>query len=206
MRLRAGLIALMLAPAAVGAEDPAVTACLSCHLTEDGALDIIGVQALTALPPEWPFLFEDEFDLDGDGIAGRLRFVSGDTYPRVAKYGASLAAARFEDFAKIAAAAHDIDISGEGTLARIEEAFEALSPAPTLPFASPAQQSRFEARGCAGCHVTETYEFDGVTFMPLSDFLLHDLGDGPKRTAPLWGCPACLEAPPHNDAPQPLVP
>jgi hypothetical protein len=37
--------------------------------------------------------------------------------------------------------------------------------------------------------------------MPLSDFLLHDLGDGPKRTAPLWGCPECLDAAGHPQPP-----
>jgi len=24
------------------------------------------------------------------------------------------------------------------------------------------------------------------------------LGEGPRRTAPLWGCPECLEAPGHG--------
>ena len=178
------------------APDP-VEQCLACHIDEDGRFDIIGVRALSALPPEWPFLYEDEFDLDGDGIAGRMRYVSADPVPMVAKFGESLAAARFEDFAKIAGAAHDIDLTGPGTMARLKSAFEALSPDPGLPFADAAGQARFEARGCAGCHVTASFQFEGRRYMPLSDFLLHDLGDGPKRTAPLWGCPECLLAAPH---------
>lgn len=46
--------------------------------------------------------------------------------------------------------------------------------------------------------MTDTYEHSGRTYAPLSDFLLHDLGEGPVRTAPLWGCATCLEAPGHR--------
>lgn len=177
---------------------PAVEQCLSCHVDADGALDIVGVEALLALPQEWQFVFEDEFDLDGDGIAGRMRFVSGKRGPMSAKYGKSLAAARFEDFALIAAAAHAIDLSGDGVMAALEAAFAARSPDPTIPFEDDAARRRFEARGCASCHVTETFEHEGVTYMPLSDFLLHDMAGGPRRTAPLWGCPQCIDAPAHQ--------
>ncbi|MEL6920848.1 MAG: hypothetical protein AAFO77_07450 [Pseudomonadota bacterium] len=172
----------------------AVEQCLSCHLDDQGALDIVGVRALSRLPDEWQFLFEDEFDLDGDGVAGRIQFVSGGKWPLAAKFGQSLAAARFEDFALIAAAAHGVNLSAPNIIDEIEAAFEARSPAPTVPFVDDEAMRRFEVRGCAACHVTRTFEFDGETYMPLSDFLLHDLGDGEglKRTAPLWGCPACV--------------
>ncbi|MEL6587686.1 MAG: hypothetical protein AAFY65_06570 [Pseudomonadota bacterium] len=195
-------LALWGASAPLGAGDAtsaAVEQCLSCHLQDDGQIDIVGIQALTALPSEWQFLFEDEFDLDGDGIAGRIRFVSGDEGPMIAKFGKSLAAARFADFALIAGAAHDIDLSEPMTLATLEAAFEARSPKPQWPFSDATAQARFEARGCAGCHVTQTFQMEGQTYMPLSDFLLHDLGDGLRRTAPLWGCPSCVtDAAPHS--------
>jgi len=177
----------------LGAEN--VAQCLSCHLTASGEIDIVGLSALEGLPEEWPFLFEDAFDLDGDGIAGAMRFVSGAEGPRAGLFGAALAAGRFEDFAKIAAGAHGIPIRDAAGMARIRAAFEALSPDPGPP--DPAALARFEARGCAACHVTRRFEHAGRSYMPLSDFLLHDLGDGPRRTAPLWGCPDCLAAPDH---------
>lgn len=199
MRGRAAALCLALIAGLLHAE-PApsvVDQCLACHLSSDGQIDIVGIRALSALPDEWPFLFEDSYDLDGDGIAGRLRYVSGDPVPMVAKFGKSLAAARFEDFALIAGAAHDIDLSEPGILSKLKAEFEARSPAPAKPFPDLAAQARFEARGCARCHVTETFEFEGQTYMPLSDFLLHDLGDGLRRTAPLWGCADCVEVAPH---------
>ena len=171
-----------------------VTRCLSCHLTE-GRIDIVGLRALNGLPEEWPFLYEDAFDLDGDGIAGTLRFVSGADGPLPGVYGEALAAGRFEDFAEIAADVHGIPIAGAAEMARLRDTFEFLSPDPDLPDAT--DLGAFEARGCAACHVTRVFEHEGKTYRPLSDFLLHDLGDGPRRTAPLWGCPECLTAPAH---------
>ncbi|MEM7694167.1 MAG: hypothetical protein AAF318_06935 [Pseudomonadota bacterium] len=179
------------------AEPAAVRQCLSCHVDGAGTLDIVGVSALSALPEEWQFLFEDAFDLDGDGVAGRMRFVSGKGRPLAAKYGKSLAAARFEDFALIAAAVHDIDLSAPGVMDALSAAFEARSPAPTDPLADAAVRAQFEARGCARCHVTRTFTHAGVTYRPLSDFLLHEMAGGPRRTAPLWGCPSCVTAPAH---------
>lgn len=177
-----------------------VDQCLACHIAPSGALDIVGLEALESLPAEWSLIYEDAFDLDGDGIAGAVRFVSGPDRPLAAKYGRALAAARFEDFAMIAGAAHGVAVSEPDVMAAIKAAFEARSPKPDLPFANAAAQQRFEARGCAACHVTRRFEHDGRAYMPLSDFLLHDLGDGPRRTAPLWGCPDCLDAPPHPGA------
>ncbi|MEL7215176.1 MAG: hypothetical protein AAGJ96_04470 [Pseudomonadota bacterium] len=191
----------------VGAEaaaEPApgdiVSQCLSCHMVGPDQIDIIGLSALEALPEEWPFLFEDAFDLDGDGIAGRMRFVSGSERPLVGLFGSALSAGRFEDFAAIAAGAHGLVINGPGEMAQIRAAFEALSPDPGLPFCSAAAQAAFEARGCADCHVTRSFEHNGRHYMPLSDFLLHDLGDGPRRTTPLWGCPDCVTAAGHDVA------
>lgn len=160
----------------------------------------MGLSALRGLPEEWPFLFEDAFDLDEDGIAGQMRFVSGSDGPMIAIFGQSLAAGRFEDFASIAAGAHGLTIDGPDEMASIRKAFEAYSPDPGLPFGSAEDQARFEARGCASCHVTRRYEYNGREYMPLSDFLMHDLGEGPRRTAPLWGCADCLSAPGHDDA------
>lgn len=204
-RCKTWLAVALVALTAAGAEaEPAqstVQRCLSCHLTPDGSIDIIGLSALDALPPEWPFLYEDAFDLDADGVAGRMRMVSGAGRPLVGKYGSQLAAGRFRDFAMIAGAAHDIALSDPETLAAIEAAFLARSPAPVSPFASDGEMQRFEARGCASCHVTRSFRFDGQEVMPLSDFLLHDVGNGLKRTAPLWGCEACVASglDPHTD-------
>ncbi|MEL6598607.1 MAG: hypothetical protein AAGK98_05155 [Pseudomonadota bacterium] len=172
------------------ADESAVAQCLSCHM-EDGRLDVVGVRELQDLPENWPLLFEDAFDRDGDGIAGRVGFVSGGGMPLIGKWGRLLAAARFEDFAQIAGAAHDIAVDED--MEAIRAAFEALSPAPVSPFQSEEDLARFEARGCAACHVTETYRIGERELMPLSDFLLHDLGEGEVRTTPLWGCDSsCL--------------
>jgi hypothetical protein len=195
------VLAVLCATGSVVAAEPVpetpdtVAKCLSCHLTAPDRIDIVGLKALQDLPEEWPFLFEDAFDMDGDGIAGAMRFVSGSDRPLAGVFGQSLAAGRFEDFALIAAGAHGIAIEGPDEMARVRAAFEALSPDPDLPDSDALQ--RFEARGCAGCHVTRTFEHDGRTYMPLSDFLLHDLGQGPRRTAPLWGCLTCLDDPGH---------
>ncbi|MEM7522047.1 MAG: hypothetical protein AAF307_13575 [Pseudomonadota bacterium] len=176
----------------------AVDQCLSCHKQADAAqIDIIGLRALSALPSEWQYLFEDEFDLDDNGVAGRLRFVSGPHVPLPGKFGQRLAAGRFEDFARIAGAAHGVDLSDRATLHAVQTTFEALSPDPDLPFESTAEQNAFEMRGCADCHVTRTFEHEGKTYMPLSDFLLHETDAGPRRTAPLWGCASCLDAATH---------
>ena len=190
---------MALAACSAMAEPAQTTAqrCLSCHLTPDGSIDIVGLSALDALPPEWPFLFEDAFDLDGDGIAGQMRMVSGGGRPLVAKYGSQLAAGRFRDFALIAGAAHGILLDDPETLDVIENAFRARSPAPQSPFANEDELRAFEDRGCAACHVTRTFSFDGEDVMPLSDFLLHDVGNGPRRTTPLWACKACV-APDYN--------
>lgn len=194
----ASVLALAAAFAApVAAEPDAVARCLSCHLTAEGTIDIVGMAAMPSLPAEWPLFFEDAYDIDGDGAAGRVQHVSGADGPLIARYGRNLAAARFEDFAKIAGAAHGIDLSDPATIPRVEAAFAARSPDPVPP--PPDVIARFEARGCAACHVTDTYQAGGRDYMPLSDFLLHDLGDGPVRTAPLWGCIGCMDGPGHTE-------
>ena len=177
-----------------------VAACLSCHIQPDGQIDIVGIRALAALPAEWQLLYEDVYDLDGDGIAGQVQYVSGGGQPLIAKWGRKLAAARFRDFALIAGAAHDVPVDNAAALAAAQAAFEKRSPDPGLPFSTQEAQADFEARGCAGCHVTRSFSFEGRRYMPLSDFLLHDLGEGPVRTAPLWGCESCLEGDPHAQA------
>ena len=182
--------ALLCGTGAVAQHEAAVVQCLSCHI-EDGALDIVGVADLQHLPESWPLLFEDAYDRDGDGVAGRVGFVSGGGEPLIGKWGRRLAAARFEDFAKIAGAAHQIPVDGAADA--ILAAFAAFSPPPVSPFATPADLAAFEEKGCAACHVTRTYRIGARAVMPLSDFLLHDLGEGEVRTAPLWGCDAaCL--------------
>ncbi|MEL6573046.1 MAG: hypothetical protein AAFQ64_15380 [Pseudomonadota bacterium] len=189
MIARSALILICVSAPAL-AEADAVAQCLSCHIVGD-QLDIVGITALKQLPEAWPMLFEDAFDRDNDGIAGRVQFVSGADGPLIGKWGRSLAAARLEDFASIAGAAHDIPIDDQ--LDEILKTFERLSPAPPNPFASQSDLRLFEGNGCADCHVTQTYEVDGMPVMPLSDFLLHDLGDGDVRTTPLWVCDAaCL--------------
>lgn len=189
--MRAALLALAFAASGALAETDTVARCLSCHVV-DGRLDIVGVAEMQHLPESWPLLFEDASDRDGDGIAGRVSFVSGGGVPLVGVWGKSLAAARFEDFAKIAGAAHNIPVAED--LDEILAAFEALSPAPTSPFQTPDDRRAFEEAGCSQCHVTQTYAVAGRDVMPLSDFLLHDLGKGETRTTPLWGCSsACLD-------------
>lgn len=160
-------------------------------MADDGQLDIIGVRELGAIPPDWPMLFEDPLDRDGDGIAGRVGLVSGGGRPLLGKWGSRLAAASFSDFARIAGAAHDIAIDDPGLLGEIEAAFVALSPAPVSPFSNEAERRAFEARDCSACHVTDSYSVDGRLVTPLSDFLLHDMGEGPRRTTPLWTCAGC---------------
>ena len=194
----AAALAAALSVAAPAHADPqeAVRRCLACHLVPGGATDVVGLGAMASLPPEWPFLHEDAFDLDGDGVAGRVQHVSGGGEALVGLYGRRLAAARLEDFAAIAAVAHGIDLSAPGALDAVLDAFLARSPDPVPP--PPEALARFEERGCAGCHVTDAFDHEGREYRPLSDFLMHDLGDGPVRTAPLWGCPACLEADGHG--------
>lgn len=179
-------------------EPPQVAQCLACHLLADGsgAIDIVGLGALGGLPPEWALMDEDAFDLDADGIAGAVRYVGSADGPRTGIYGSALAAGRLEDFALIAGAAHGIDLSDPAVLGAVTRGLTVRSPDPAMP--SPAALARFEARGCADCHVTRTFEHEGRAYAPLSDFLMHDLGDGPVRTAPLWGCPSCLEAEGHG--------
>lgn len=192
------LLAAAMATSSLRAE-PQPTAtdqCLSCHVQADGSIDIVGLEALSALPPEWPYLFEDAYDLDGDGIAGVMRYVSGSQGPLPAKFGTNLAAAKFEDFAKIAGRAHNIVVTDD-IIEEVRRVFAARSPNPKNPFADRASLETFLKRGCADCHVTRTYQYQGQTVMPLSDFLLHDLGEGLKRTAPLWGCNGCTEVSPH---------
>ena len=106
-------LALALAPPAHAVDEDTESAslvqdCLACHIDGEGRFDIIGVRALEAMPAEWPLQFEDSYDLDGNGIAGQVQFVSGGGRPLIAKWGSNLAAARLEDFALIAAKAHDI--------------------------------------------------------------------------------------------------
>lgn len=212
MRLRAatalGLAATVAVAEPVAPDGDTVAQCLSCHLIAEDRIDIVGLSALEGLPEEWQFLFEDAFDLDGDGIAGAMRFVSGQDGPRAGLFGQALAAGRFEDFALIAAGAHGIAIESPEEMARIRAAFEARSPDPAGSIPDPGTLRRFEARGCADCHVTRRFEHDGAQYMPLSDFLLHDLGEGPRRTAPLWGCRECLSAPAHApvDSARPSTP
>ena len=198
--MKRALIALIASTAVTLSQaDPlpqAVSQCLSCHMQADGSIDIVGLEALSALPPEWPYFFEDAYDLDGNGIAGTMRYVSGSEGPLPAKFGTKLAASKFGDFAKIAGIAHNITLTDD-TIEQVRLAFEALSPAPSSPFATGGDLARFQARGCTDCHVTRTYEYQDETVMPLSDFLLHDLGEGFKRTAPLWGCDGCTELSPH---------
>ena len=188
------------AASVAGAEaDSTVARCLSCHQTNADTIDIVGLGPLASLPEEWPFLFEDAFDLDNDGVAGVIRFVSSIDRPRPGLFGSHLAAARFEDFALIAAGAHGIAIDSPAEMARVRAAFEALSPIPDMPDAKTL--AAFAARGCTNCHVTRTFDHDGQSYMPLSDFLLHDFGEGLRRTTPLWGCPTCLDAPGHVERP-----
>ena len=80
----------------------------------------------------------------------------------------------------------------------IRQTFEALSPDPTVPFLNKAEERVFEARGCAGCHVTHTFEFEGEVLMPMSDFLLHETSAGFRRSTPLWGCRSCIFEAAHD--------
>ena len=135
MRMALLLAALTVsAPAHSESIKKTVEGCLSCHILEDGRFDIVGVRALGFLPNEWALQFEDAFDRDGDGIAGRVQFVSGGGEPLIAKWGGNLAAARFEDFALIASKAHAIPIGSPEALDAIKAAFEARSPEPSSPF------------------------------------------------------------------------
>lgn len=178
---------------------------MSCHVDPSGAFDIVGLRALGDLPEGWAILSEDAFDLDGDGIAGVLRYVGagpGGGGPRPGLFGRKLAAGGLADFALIAGAAHGVELGGRGVLDAVVAAFVARSPDP-----APAPASAlaiFEARGCALCHVTREFDSGGRSYRPLSDFLLHDLGDGPVRTAPLWGCDNCLTGPGHPVLPDRL--
>lgn len=193
MRARILAAILLATPISAVAAGPnqTIKACLSCHINRAGKIDIVGIKALDALPPDWQMRYEDAFDLDSNGIAGRIQFVSGHGKPLIAKWGSNLAAARFEDFALIASAAHAVPLENDATIKAVKDAFAARSPSPTSPFATEGERSRFKAQGCPLCHVIETFEFEGQEVMPLSDFLLHDLDDDPsgkaRRTKPLWG-------------------
>jgi len=178
-------------------DSAAAQKCLACHLEADGQLDIVGIRALSAVPPEWTFFFEDAFDLDGDGIAGRLRYASTDGLPMT---GQVRPVPRRRPVRRFCAdrwsCAWDRSIRARSS-GRAQSSVRSPLAVPDWPFPEPAVQARLEARGWARCHVTRSFEFEGRQYMPLSDFLLHDLGEGLHRTAPLWVCPDCLTAEAH---------
>ncbi|MCP8900970.1 di-heme oxidoredictase family protein [Gilvimarinus xylanilyticus] len=68
-------------------------------------------------------------------------------------------------------------------------------PVPRDNLAGSTGLAQFESFGCAGCHRptattgsnTDFPEIANQTIHPFTDLLLHDLGEGAFRTAPLWG-------------------
>lgn len=163
-----------------------VSKCLSCHLTDNGKLNITGVKEIEGLPDTWSLLFFDPFDLNDDGISGQISIVNGGGTPLIAKWGSNLAAFKFEDFADIASEVHDININSQLEMDNIRKLFKSLSPEPIHQVLEPSTSKIFVEHGCSSCHVLESYILEEKIVFPYSDFLLHDVGYGLKRTAPLW--------------------
>ena len=153
-------------------------ACLDCH-----ARGLAGLGLLEAVDEQTVLALSDENDCDGDGISGRPSLVGG----RLGRFGTVAQHASLAE--RIAVEAPGLDA---GALERLETFVRLLGMAPQRPGTSGAA---FEAMGCTHCHVAtlttgDTHPFAelrGQTIHPYTDLLLHDLGAGERRTAPLWG-------------------
>ncbi len=198
---------------------------------------LAGLGLVAAVPDAEILALEDAGDRDGDGISGRANRVLGPDGPALGRFGWKAATAGLIAQTAHAAAfdmgltnpvypqelcppaqadclaAPRGGETRQGALdlpaARLEAiaAYLAGFRAP-LPRASDTRGAAlFAGSGCTACHRPALTTAAGVTIYPLSDYLLHDMGDsladgireaaaGPAefRTAPLWGLGARLRA------------
>lgn len=185
---------------------------------------LIGEGLIDAIPEAAILALSDPEDSNSDGISGVPQYVPAKRAGGFALgrfgYRAShptleqqSAAAAFFDMGVTSDLFGDISTGAELSSDDLNRlvVYEAL---PGVPMARNQQdpmikygQSLFQSIGCNACHTmtfqteSEQYpELDGQTIHPLSDFLLHDMGDGLAderaefsasgrewKTTPLWG-------------------
>ncbi|WP_309400190.1 di-heme oxidoredictase family protein [Cerasicoccus maritimus] len=162
---------------------------------------IIGMGLLEAIPVETLESWEDPDDLDGDGVSGRINWVtdpeSGETVAGRFGWKASQPSVRTQT---AIALTEDIGVSNpiypESDTELSSTDFELLAHYTKLlgvPLKrghdsadAVAGQQLFGEMGCVACHVPTTTtaasdvltELSGQRIHPYSDLLLHDMGDG----------------------------
>ncbi|WP_223640525.1 di-heme oxidoredictase family protein [Rhodobacter sp. TJ_12] len=198
---------------------------------------LAGLGLVAAVPDAALVAWEDPDDADGDGISGRANRMPDGALGRYGWKAAEptlvaqIANAAAVDMgltnrrypqelcppAQIAcqkaprgrpSPLGDLDLPDPrlDAIAAYLSGFKAPQPA-ALAAQAAHGESLFSTLGCAACHRPVLRTEDGRTLRPLSDFLLHDMGDGladgvrehlagPSefRTAPLWGLGARLRA------------
>ncbi|MBE2278251.1 MAG: c-type cytochrome [Rhodobacteraceae bacterium] len=198
---------------------------------------LAGLGLVAAVPEAEILALEDARDRDGDGISGRANRVQGPEGPALGRFGWKAAtgdliaqtahAAAFDmgltnpvypqelcppAQTDCQAAPRGRDTQ-QGALDLPAPRLEAIAAylagfrAPLPRMADGRGAALFAETGCTACHRPALTTADGVTLHPLSDYLLHDMGEGLAdgireaaagpaefRTAPLWGLGARLRA------------
>lgn len=176
---------------------------------------VFGLGLLEAVSEADLLRLADPDDSDGDGVSGRLARLPGGANTEIGRFGwkaaqpslvAQTAGAYAEDMGVGNRLAGDI---AELPDARLDAAafYVATLGVPGAVGGAGAGRTRFEAFGCASCHVpdqrTAAASIAGlanIEFAPYTDLLLHDMGDelsdgraegaasgSEWRTPPLWG-------------------
>ena len=182
--------------------------CISCHvLNGSGPVQngqtvtppkIIGMGLLEAIPDS---VIEGWANENG----GRVNRVNFEGQQRIGRFGWNADAATVRH--QVADALFN-DMGVETTVAQFgsaelsSELFDQLVaytaliavPTPRANLTTLQGHTRFQDFGCASCHRLEAVtgasqfaELSNQTIHPYTDLLLHDLGEGEFRTAPLWG-------------------
>jgi CxxC motif-containing protein (DUF1111 family) len=163
-----------------------------------------GLGRLAEVPDEAILALADPDDLDGDGVSGRVNFVTGkDARTRVGRFGLKAASADLRHQVELAFLL-DLGMStsafpaewgdcltgtcraapaggGPGDpeirddLATMLTAYLASVPPPSAPPEDKTGRSLFAATGCASCHVPALPSASGDV-RAFTDLLLHDLG------------------------------
>ncbi len=185
--------------------------CANCHINDGNGPLFPGMQraapALLGVGLLEAILVEDLLDneaaqaTDGDPkTSGRLRRETRDGQVYAGRFGWTADAVTVEE-QTARALENEMGVSvstlPDGFLRALTNYVRLLAvPAPraTDLWALPGA-ARFTSFGCATCHLTRTYvtgphplqSLRAQSIQPLSDLLVHDLGEGEFRTTPLWG-------------------